>query len=109
MPFKRKDFEDPKWYLRHDYHCDALNIQLFVPPYNVDKIIDGVEQSYTINISAKDRAHMRQKLTESSEVITYVDGAVSGNPGPGGAGVAFFARKVKNYSATSITDSELEE
>lgn len=54
---------------------------------------------------------MRKLLSESSEVVTFIDGACVGNPGPAGCGAVFFSKqicRVRN-AAFSASDSEAEE
>ena len=83
LPFEKKRFEDKKWYLKVTRESNAgdLSIRIFVPPFDVQQIQQGVENQYTINITAKDRARITKLLKESPETITFVDGACTGNPG----------------------------
>ena len=41
--------------------------------------------------------------------MTFIDGACMGNPGLGGAGVAFFDRELKKHYSINASDSEAEE
>ena len=52
---------------------------------------------------------MQKLLAENGQVITYIDGACLGNPGLGGCGAAFFARKLKRHVSIAASDSEAED
>lgn len=52
---------------------------------------------------------MTELLQKSNEVITSIDGACAGNPGPSGCGVAFFAKETKRNVAMDVSDSEADE
>lgn len=39
-----------------DSNYGALTIKLFVPPYNIDHIQDGIKREYILRISARERA-----------------------------------------------------
>ena len=80
-----------------------------MPPYNVQNVQQGLDEVYTFSINSKTRAEMTRLLQQSPEVITYIDGACVGNPGPSGCGVAFFAREVHRGVAIAASDSEAEE
>jgi ribonuclease HI len=46
-------------------------------------------------------------VDEGYEIVAYTDGSCVGNPGPAGAGCAFFARKL--VQVESANDSDLED
>ena len=92
-----KSIYDEKRYLEIDSDSSngELKIKLFLPPYDVSDVQQGINREYQLNISKRDQVKMRKLLTENQRVITYIDGACTSNPGKAGAGVAFFASSTK--------------
>lgn len=71
--------------------------------------MNGVSEEVTFYIGSNDRARMQKLLSQSGQVVTFIDGACAGNPGLGGCGVAFFARKVERHVSIAASDSEAED
>jgi ribonuclease HI len=75
----------------------------------VSKVQQGLDNTITFTINAKQRAQMTELLQKSNEVITSIDGACVGNPGPSGCGVAFFSKETRRNVSMDVSDSEVDE
>ena len=67
-----------------------LNFDMPLPRYDVEDS-DAVELiNHSFCISAQERRQIKELITSSRKIVTFIDGSCVVNPGPGGAGVAFF-------------------
>ena len=62
-------------------------------------------------ISSSEKARLNEIFAKNDDIVTFIDGACTGNPGLAGAGVAFFARSMtgKINDLGSISESENEQ
>jgi len=67
-----------------------LNFDLPLPRYDM-RDPDAVELiNHSFCISPQERRQIKELITGSCKIVTFIDGSCVVNPGPGGAGVAFF-------------------
>lgn len=62
-------------------------------------------------ISSSEKARLNEIFAKNDDIVTFIDGACTGNPGLAGAGVAFFARsimtgKINDLGSSSESENE---
>lgn len=66
------------------------SISLFLPPHELDDIEKKMIWKYKINISAKERFYMQEKVDQYDHIMAFTDGCSLNNPGISGAGCSFY-------------------
>ena len=79
-----------------------------MPPFDLDQLESGSQRQYTMNISSKEKAKINEIFAKNHDIIVYTDGSCYGNPGPAGAGVAFYVRSLVNDTSFAATASDTE-
>ena len=83
-----------------------------MPPYDLEQFSQGLVRQYTIKIRKQELDHIRKilqkQIAAGYDIVSYSDGACRNNPGPSGAGCAFFAVKhvaeVEEESDSEVDD-----
>ena len=87
--------DEEKWYLKvkREGSKGALTFDLSLPTYY--RFDSGKLSFY---IGPKERRKMSRLFKGATKVLTFIDGASQGNPGPSGAGVAFYDQVINRFS-----------
>ena len=84
--------DEENWYLnvKREGSRGALTFNLSLPQFDTSDY-----QKLSFYIGPNERKKMSGLFKGATQVITYINGACNGNPGPSGAGIAFYDRE--NY------------
>lgn len=71
----------------------SQTVKVFLPPFDLDQLKGGMTRQYSLPITANEKSSMKRLMTAGNpDIVAYIDGCCSMNPGPAGSAVVFYKR-----------------